>query len=90
MDEKTFLDTLNVILDPGNPKDTSPSGAVIELIRSLCKESKVKEIPNVLNKYCKVYPSAAGFLRGRIPALLVENYFIIREDLNFEDRKSVV
>jgi hypothetical protein len=84
MDKKLIDQTIETIMERGNPKYTTPSGAFIEFLRDLAQKKKVCEMSKALNIYCKDYPKASAFLSNRLPGILVNNYFTIQENLNYE------
>lgn len=85
MDKELIDKIIETKMERSNPQYTTPSGAFIELLRDLAREHKIKEISEALNIYCKEYHQAANFLRTRLPGILVNNYFTIREDLDYEN-----
>lgn len=84
MDPKGLEDVITSILDRGNPRYTTPSGAFLELLREYAKNRKIGEISESCVVYCGTYPEAKRFIADRIPGILVNHYFTILEDLNYE------
>jgi hypothetical protein len=84
MNAEELQSVIKAILDRGNPKYTTPSGAFLELLREHAKKRKIEEISESCVVYCESYPEARRFIAARIPGILVNHYFTIREDLNYE------
>lgn len=84
MNTKELENVITAILDRGNPKYTTPSGAFLELLREHAKNRKIGAISESCVVYCETYPEAKRFIAARIPGILVNHYFTIREDLNYE------
>lgn len=84
MNYEELENVIMAIRDRGNPKYTTPSGAFLELLRENAKNRKMEEIAETLILYCKSYPEAKKFITARIPGILVNHYFTIREDLDYE------
>ena len=77
--------TIKSIMERGNPKYTTPSGAFLEVLRDIAKQNRIEAISECLSLYCKAYPSARCFLAARIPGMLVNHNFPIRSDLNYDN-----
>jgi RecB family endonuclease NucS len=75
---------INSILERGNPKYTTPSGAFLELIRTRAKERKIKLIAEYCKVYFDKYPTTKRFIVTSLPGILVNHYFTVREDLDYE------
>lgn len=84
MNTEELKNIITAILDRGNPKYTTPSGAFLELLREHAKNRKIGTIAESSVVYCESYPEAKRFIAARIPGILVNHYFTIREDLNYD------
>ena len=84
MNAEELKSVITAILDRGNPKYTTPSGAFLELLRDHAKNRKIEAISESCVVYCESYPEAKAFIAARVPGILVNHYFTIHEDLNYE------
>jgi len=84
MNIEELENVIMTIKDRGNPKYTTLNGALLELLRENAKNRKVREIAEISILYCESYPEVKNFIAARIPGILVNHYFTIREDLDYE------
>ena len=83
MNKVELNDLIRAILERGNPRYTTQSGAFLEFLRKLAKNRKIDEISEACLVFCEVYPETKAFITARIPGILVNHYFTIRDDLDF-------
>lgn len=84
MNEEELKSVITTILERSNPQYTTPSGAFLELLREYAMNRKIEAISESCILYCNSYPEAKPFITNRIPGILVNHYFTIREDLNYD------
>lgn len=82
---KTELDqTIEAILKRGDPKYTTPSGAFFEVLRGFAHEQKIETFAAAIHVYTSAFPDVGPFIQTWVPGILVNSYFPIRKDLNYE------
>ena len=79
-DLKKVVDT---ILQRGDPKYTTPSGALLELLREKAKNNEIHLLAEISSIYTKEYPEVISFIAHRVPGILSNHYFSTREDLDY-------
>jgi len=83
MDKNEIKQVINSILERGNPKYTTPSGAFFELLRKYSQKEEIVKLSEMLIVYCEEFPEAKAFLSQRLPGILANNYFTVRKDLDY-------
>lgn len=66
---------------------TAPIDVFLKFLREHAKDIKIDAISELCVWYCKIHkihPEAKRFIAARIPGILINHYFTIREDLNYE------
>jgi len=72
------------ILNRGNPRYTTPSGAFLELLREYATNGNIEGISEMSSLYCKKYPEVKNFITAQLPGIVVNNFFTVCDALNFE------
>ena len=84
MFEKELMELVDSVIATGDKKYVTPSGAFLELLRRRALELNLDGFIESCNAYYKIFPINKQFILHRIPAILVNNYFTMRTDLNYD------
>jgi len=84
MKENELFELLESIAEAGGRKYTTPSGSFLELLRRRAIELNIDGIVNACNIYFEVFPQNKLFIKNRLPAILSNHYFTMRQDLDYE------
>ncbi|MDB5376182.1 MAG: hypothetical protein JWR00_628 [Rubritepida sp.] len=85
MTQEQFNDLLKAMFERGNKKWVTPSGSMLDVIRSFIKVGDVDAVSIACRMYLKIYgPVAYNYISRQIPAIIINNYKPIYETLNFD------
>lgn len=85
MTQEQFNELLKAMLTRGDKKWVTPSGSMLDVIRSFIKGGDVDAVSTACRMYFEIYgPVAANYISSQIPAILINNYKPIYESLNFD------
>jgi len=67
----------------GNKQWSTPSGAILDVLRDLIKEGQISDVSNACRLYSDIHPEAMFFIASNLPALVVNNFKPIGETVDF-------
>lgn len=77
--------TINeIITDAKNTTYTSSSGPVLDICRELATDGRFEEIAEVLVAWRKHAPHSEGFIRERLPAIIINSYLVNQDILTIK------
>jgi hypothetical protein len=78
----------NAILEQGAPAYTTPSGAVLLLLTELAEEGNLQAISEAFNEFSKAKPGNMLYVEEKIPAKILNQYWLRKLQLNLESLTS--
>jgi hypothetical protein len=69
----------------GNKQWTTPSGAILDVLRDLIMAGQIGDVSSACRLYFTAYPEAMIFVASSLPALIVNNYKRIGETVDFNE-----
>jgi hypothetical protein len=85
MTQEQFNELLKAMLTRGDKKWVTPSGSMLDVIRSFIKGADFDAVSIACRTYFKIYgPVAEYYISSQVPAILINNYKLIYESLNFD------
>jgi len=69
----------------GNRQWTTPSGAILDVLRDLIGAGQISDVSHACRLYSTVHPEAMFFVASCLPALIVNNYKPIGKTVDFSE-----
>jgi hypothetical protein len=77
-------DIAEIIANAKNSTCVSSSGPVLEICRKLSGDARFEEIAKILTAWCEYAPHSKRFVIERLPAIVLNTYFVKQDVLTFE------
>jgi hypothetical protein len=84
VDEREFEKVLRAMLERGDRRWNTPSGAILDLLRDFASQGKLTEIAEACRLYISAHPTAKTFVAGALPAIILNNYEPFRKVADFD------
>lgn len=82
---KEELDTvINTISKRGDPAYTTPTGALLEYLRTLAQSQDIAGYAEACKLYTDMIPESATFIAARTPGILCNNYFTVLSNFDYQ------
>lgn len=88
MNPEIYQRIKNSILEQGAPAYTTQSGAVLLLLTELAEEGNLRAISEAFNEFSKAKPGNMLYVEERIPAKILNQYWLRKLQLDFESLTS--
>ncbi|MDO9082361.1 MAG: hypothetical protein Q7U56_03655 [Humidesulfovibrio sp.] len=77
------LKIIEAIMKRGDPAYRASCGALFDLLRGFALQQDLESFAEACQQYAAAHPDASGFIARHIPGILVNNYFTVRQDIDY-------